>query len=147
MSDLLITIEDRSRKIFNKMKKKYNLNCELIIEKINDGDLMNYDPEEKTIRVDTGVIAANFSAQGYKEAHPGLSLRNLLTILIAHEVGHYEDFNQNLKAYLSEDVELKTLEINAWENGFKYITDDLKEDYLKFKETSLAHYERDGFFD
>ncbi|MYX21967.1 hypothetical protein GTY77_18150 [Streptomyces sp. SID8380] len=129
------------------MKKEYNLNCELIIEKINGRDLMNYDPDEKIIRVDTGVIAANFSAQGYKVAHPGLSLRNLLTILIAHEVGHHEDFNQNLQSYLSEGVAIKTLEIKAWENGFKYITDDLKKDYLKFKETSLAHYERDGFFD
>lgn len=140
-------IENKARSIFKKMKREHNIGCGIKIMDSGDELLMSFSPNDNMIWINPDNIADNFTTRGFKKALPGITLKNFLIILLAHEVGHYDDFNHNPHLFLPGSKANKELELNAWENGLKYITDDLKDNYFKFKEISLAHYERDGFFD
>lgn len=140
-------IKVKAVSIFKKIKREHGINCGIKVMNPDDGLLMSYSPNDNMIWINPDNIADNFSTAGFKRALPGITLRNFLTILLAHEIGHYDDFKVNPHLFLPEGNTIKELELNAWENGLKYITNDIKEDYLKFKDISLEHYERDGFFE
>lgn len=138
---------------FNKIIKEYielkSLNIELINydhEDVNQRPnpmytLMDCLLEKNKIRYNVKNILDSFLGFNSEPENLGIRAEDYVTILLLHELGHFEDNINNPHLYEKYSMEsFEEPEINAWGNGKKYIRHSLLDQYESVQRNSIDSY-------
>jgi hypothetical protein len=141
---MLNTVIQSCKTILHDYNQSYGYNFITKPETLRKNYLMEADVEDSCIVYDPMQIRQLFLDPTFARITGITDIKELVHILIVHEIGHLLDFKENPSLFESVD-HFELLEINAWRIAETLIPTELTDKYCAFRDLSMESYRRNVF--